>query len=58
MERDEHEMLVEYSEMTAFNFDSKEYKELRKDYLACKDKVDGIEGFFQGLVNYFTCQTV
>ena len=58
MEHDEHEMLVEYSEMTAFNFDSKEYEEVRKDFLECKDKANGIEGFFKGLINRFTCQAI
>ena len=37
MVRDEHEMLVEYSEMTAFDFNSKEFKEVRRDYIECKD---------------------
>ena len=27
MKRDEHEMLVEFSEMTAFDFNSEEFKE-------------------------------
>lgn len=39
MEHDEHEMLVEYSEMTAFNFNSKEFQEVKKDYLECKNMV-------------------
>lgn len=34
---DEHEKLVEYSEMTSFNFNSKEFQEVRKDYLECKN---------------------
>ena len=34
---DEHEKLVEYSEMTSFNFNSKEFQEIRKDYLECKN---------------------
>ncbi len=34
---DEHEALIEYSEMTTFDFNSKEYQEVRKDYLACKN---------------------
>lgn len=57
MERDEHEMLIEYSEMTAFNFDSKEYREVRKDFLKCKETVNRAQGFFEGLVKYFTAQT-
>ena len=51
MEHDEHEMLVEYSEMTAFNFNSKEYTELRNDYMECKKAVGNVEGFFKGLMN-------
>ena len=30
---DEHEIMVEYAEMTAFNFNSKEYQEVRKDLI-------------------------
>ena len=37
MEHDEHEMLVEYSEMTTFNFNSREYQNVRRDYLECKN---------------------
>ena len=36
MAHDEHEMLVEYSEMTAFNFNSKEYQEVKKDFIEWK----------------------
>ena len=41
MVRDEHEMLVEYSEMTAFDFNSKEYHEVQEDYIECRDIVSG-----------------
>ena len=58
MEQDEHEMLVEYSEMTAFNFNSKEYKEVRNDYIECKEAANGVESFFKSLVNKFLPQTV
>ncbi len=34
---DEYEMLIEYSEMTAFDFNSKEYQEIRKDYIECRN---------------------
>ena len=38
MERfDEHEMLVEFSEMTAFDFDSEEFQKVRKDFIECKN---------------------
>ena len=39
MEHDEHEMLIEYSEMTAFNFNSKEFQEVAQDYLECRNFV-------------------
>lgn len=50
MGHDEHEMLVEYSEMTAFNFNSKEYQEVKKDYIECKK---GFEKFFDNIRNCF-----
>ncbi len=34
---DEHEMLIQYSEMTGFDFNSEEFKKVRKDYLECKN---------------------
>ncbi len=57
MERDEHEILVEYSEMTAFNFNSKEYKEVRKDFLDCKEAVGGMDGFLKEIVGRFLPQS-
>ena len=42
MERDEHEMLIEYSEMTSFNFNSKEFQEVKKDYMECKNVVSNL----------------
>ena len=33
---DEHEALIEYSEMTSFDFNSKEFQEVRRDYIECK----------------------
>ena len=48
---DEHEMLVEYSEMTAFNFNSEEFQKVRKDYIECKNLVSNfswaVENFFK-----------
>ena len=52
MEHDEHEMLIEYSEMTAFNFNSKEFQEIKKDYVECKDVVSHITGALQGIVEF------
>ena len=36
---DEHEMLIQYSEMTAFDFDSKEFQKIREDYVECRSFV-------------------
>ena len=58
MNRDEHEMLVEYSEMTAFNFNSDEYKEVKNDFMECKEKVSGIDNFFKNLVKCITFQAI
>lgn len=58
MDRDEHEMLVEYSEMTAFNFGSKEYKEVRNDFIECKEKASGFEGFLKSLLKRVHFQSV
>ena len=53
MRRDEHEMLVEYSEMTAFNFNSKEYQEVRKDFIECKQAANGFEFVLDKFVSLF-----
>ncbi len=58
MEHDEYEMQVEYSEMTAFNFNSKEYQEVKNDVLKCKDAANGIEAFAKRFFNIFKPQTV
>ena len=55
---DEYEMLIEYSEMTAFNFNSKEYQEVRKDYLECKEAATGFERFVKNFISRFKAQTV
>ena len=36
---DEHEALIEYSEMTSFDFNSKEFLEVKRDYLSCRNMV-------------------
>ena len=46
---DEHEKLVEYSEMTSFNFNSKEFQEVRKDYLECKNIIFNMTEIFLNL---------
>ena len=53
MEREEQELMVEYSEMTAFNFKSKEYQEIKKDYKECKEKAELLEAFLKSLVTGF-----
>ena len=51
MGHDEHEMMVEYSEMTAFNFNSKEYQEVRKDFIECKEVATGFEWFVKNFIS-------
>jgi hypothetical protein len=58
MEHDEHEMLVEYSEMTAFNFNSKEYQEVKKDLMECKQTADNVNNFVQSFLKKFRVQSV
>lgn len=53
MVHDEHEMMVEYAEMTAFNFNSKEYKEVAKDFIECKEVAHGFDGFVKTFFNKF-----
>ena len=53
MGRDEHEMLIEYSEMTTFNFNSKEYQEVKQDFIECKEAACGFEFFMQKIMNCF-----
>lgn len=52
MEHDEHEMLIEYSEMTAFNFNSKEFQDVKRDYIECRDKISNFTWIVQGIVDY------
>ena len=53
MGHDEHEIMVEYAEMTAFNFNSKEYQEVKKDFIDCKDIAFGFDGFMKNFVSKF-----
>ncbi len=48
---DEHEALIEYSEMTSFDFNSKEFQEVRRDYIECRDVVSNIMQFVRGVIN-------
>ena len=58
MAHDEYEMLIEYSEMTAFNFNSKEYLEVRKDYLECKKAANCFETLVNNFISRFKPQSV
>lgn len=44
---DEHEALIEYSEMTTFDFNSKEFQEVQRDYIACRNVVSNLLGFIK-----------
>ena len=39
---DEQEMLIQFSEMTAFDFNSEEFQKVRKDYIECKNLIQKI----------------
>ncbi len=50
---DEHEALIEYSEMTSFDFNSKEFQEVRRDYIECRDMVSNIMRFVRNAMHGF-----
>lgn len=50
---DENEMMIEYAEMTAFNFNSKEYQEVKRDFIECKDVAHGFEWLVKNFTNKF-----
>jgi len=50
---DEHEELIEYSEMTTFDFNSKEFQEVKKDYLKCRDMVSNFAWLVSNLISRF-----
>ncbi len=50
---DEHEALIEYSEMTTFDFNSKEFQEVKRDYLKCRDMVLSFVWFISDFMNRF-----
>ena len=56
MDTNEYEELIEYSEMTAFNFNSKEYQELKKEVSDCKNTAKGIERYIECLTNFRRAQ--
>ena len=43
---DEHEMLIQYSEMTAFDFDSEEFQRVRKDFVECRNFISEASRIF------------
>ena len=47
---DEHEALIEYSEMTSFDFNSREFQEVRRDYLERKNAAAGIMRFVMNVL--------
>ena len=50
---DEHEALIEYSEMTTFDFNSKEYQEVRRDYIECRNFVSKVLWRISDFMNRF-----
>jgi len=53
MEHDEHEMMVEFSEIGVFNINVKKFEEVKEDFKACRDRVTRLETFLSSLVNGF-----
>ena len=53
MKYDENELMVEYSEMTSFNFNSKEYQEVKRDFIECRETASGIDWLFQNFIKNF-----
>lgn len=58
MKRDEHEMLVDYSEMTTFNFNSKEYQEVKEDFKECRQAATGIEWLLKNIFSRFKAEVI
>ena len=54
---DEHEMLVDFSEMTSFDFNSEEFQKVRKDFIECKDFVSKVAWTISNLLNRFRPST-
>ena len=50
---DEQEMLIQYSEMAAFDFNSEEFQRVRNDYVECRDFISGIAYNVNQFVNKF-----
>jgi hypothetical protein len=39
---DEQEMLIQYSEMAAFDFNSEEFQKVKNDYVECRNFISNI----------------
>jgi len=50
---DEHEMLIQYSEMTGFDFNSEEFQRVKKDYLECRDFFSELSRTFSEMFKRF-----
>lgn len=50
---DEQEMLIQYSEMAAFDFNSEEFQKVRNDYVECRDFVSNIAFNVNQFINKF-----
>ena len=50
---DEHEMLIEYSEMTSFDFNSKEFQEVQRDVIKCKNLISGFSDICRNVFSGF-----
>ena len=53
MRYDEHEIMVEYAEMTSFNFNSKEFLEVKKDFMECKEAANCFSWFVKNFTNNY-----
>ena len=50
---DEHEMLIQYSEMSAFDFNSEEFQRVRKDYIDCKNFISNFAWNVEQFISRF-----
>lgn len=50
---DEQEMLIQYSEMTGFDFNSEEFQRVRRDYIECRDFISELGRTFSEFFRRF-----
>ena len=50
---DEQEMLIQYSEMSAFDFNSEEFQRVKKDYIECKNFISDFVWNFGRFISKF-----